>query len=656
MCKAYGIVSIQFKQLNLINTFSMKILHIEDNKTDAMLVQSLLKHANVDFEYFLADTEVVFTDILKRHPIDLILSDYHLPGFSGSEALHITRNLYPEIPFVFVSGTMGEDAAIESLLEGATDYVLKNKLERLVPAVYRAYREAQQQIARGRAESELLKLSQAVDQSTGSVVITNTDGKMMYVNPKTVQLSGYHQDELIGQSPDLFIAAGTGNFTFSSLWPQVLSGKEWKGEVLSKKKNGELYWESATISAIHNEQGKVTNYLMTMEDVSERKRLTDELIKAKEKAEESDRLKTAFLHNISHEIRTPINAIVGFAEFLNEPEFSPEKRKHFAEVIIRNSNQLLGIINDLVSIATIESGQEKVLEHPLSLNGVMQFIYHQFQLKAQEKQLQLNIVTPVTPGSDSIVSDEIKLRQILSNLVSNAFKFTQKGQIDFGYHINHNDVEFFVKDTGIGIPAEFQEEIFKRFRQVETNATRVYGGSGLGLSISKAYVELLGGKMWLTSSLGEGSTFYFNVPLKTAGAKTVPNTEMNTTQINIISGHKTVLIAEDEDANFMLLTILLKSLKLKFIRANNGFEAVDAIRSQQIDMVLMDIKMPGMDGYEATRQIRVLKPFLPIIAQTAYTTDADKAKAMSSGCNDFISKPFKQSMILSVVNKHLYPS
>jgi PAS domain S-box-containing protein len=628
---------------------AIKILHLEDNPTDSLLVQLSLKKANLVFDYYFADNENDYQQILDNQTIDLVLSDYHLPDYSGSEALLYIKEYYPQIPFVFISGTMGEDAAIESLLNGATDYVLKNKMERLVPAVHRAYNEAQMLKARRKAENELRKLSRAVEQSPNSVVITDTDGIVEYANSTTFNLTGYTSAELIGQNPRIFSSGETSQAEYQQLWETIKSGKEWIGEFHNKKKNGELYWEAATISPILDESGAITHFLAIKKDITEGKKLNSELLAAKVKAEESDRLKTAFLHNISHEIRTPMNAIVGFSGLLNDADLLPEKQKEYIEIIAQSSDQLLSIINDIVCIATIEAGQEKLSEVPVNLNAMQRILYEKFLPKARSQNIIFDVKTCFRENEDLILADEAKLVQILSNLIGNAFKFTLSGHIHVGCNLKNNELEFFVEDTGIGIPSEMHDEIFMRFRQVESTTARQFGGSGLGLSISKAYVELLGGKMWLTSELGKGSVFYFTLPFKKVNNSEEPAIKQSK-QFEISSkSPKTLLIAEDEDSNYLLLEILLSGLNIQLIRAINGVEAVDSCKNDHIDMVLMDIKMPVMDGYEATMQIRDFMPDLPIIAQTAYTTDADKNRALACGCSDFISKPFKREVLIAKI-------
>jgi signal transduction histidine kinase len=258
--------------------------------------------------------------------------------------------------------------------------------------------------------------------------------------------------------------------------------------------------------------GKTVGRVWSFRDITDRKKAEAELIAAKEKAEESDRLKTAFLHNVSHEIRTPMNAILGFSALLNEPGISEDDRKQFIDVIFQSGNQLLSIINDIVDLASIESGQMKVSLKQLNINTTLRRLSEQFSYREKSEKITLSLETPLLQKDAEIVTDGTKLVQIISNLINNAFKFTKRGSITFGYSIRDNYIEFFVKDTGIGIAHQHLGKIFDRFYQVDSTVSREFGGTGLGLSICKAYAELLGGKIWLESTPGKGTEFYFTIP------------------------------------------------------------------------------------------------------------------------------------------------
>lgn len=518
----------------------IKILHLEDDTNDAFLVQTALKKAQIKFEYFFADSEKDFKRILEQEKIDLILSDYHLPDFNGAEALIFVKNNFPDIPFVFVSGAMGEDVAIESLLNGATDYVLKNKIERLVPAVLRAIKESEEQKARQKAESELQKL--IID-----------------------------------------------------------------------------------------------------------------LTAAKEHAEESDHLKTAFLQNISHEIRTPMNAIVGFSQLLTKPVLSDEKRKNYTDIIVNSSNQLLSIVTDILTISAIETKQEKLNIGIVRINNVIVDLLSIFKSQAFNQNISLYAKQQLTDKQSEIYTDKTKVTQILTNLITNALKFTHKGFIEFGYQLDSAaserpaDVIFYVKDTGIGIAPEQQQNIFERFRQADISITKKYGGTGLGLSISKGFTELLGGKIWVESEPEKGSTFYFTVPYKPLNKHEIE--KVNEKQI---TGAQTILIAEDEEFNFLYIEELLINQNYKLIHAKNGQDAIDkCISNPEINLILMDIKMPVMDGYTAANLIKEFKPRLPIIAQSAYALEHERERFTGNAFDDYITKPINSNELIKKIMKYL---
>lgn len=501
------------------------------------------------------------------------------------------------------------------------------------------------QIKKQIAESEE-KFRIITENSADAIYITDKEGKYLYVNKQAVDLLGYSKEEIL-------------TFTIADISPkhrmeeyfqifqQMLTRGSSYSEIELVKKDGS--YVDVDLNTVLLPNGWVYG---SCRDISERKKLEDELIKAKEKAEESDQLKTAFLHNISHEVRTPMNAIVGFSDFLNDPGLMPEKCKQYTDVIVQSIDQLLAIIDDIIRIASIEAGQEEIQENEININLISKFLKEQFFQNANDKNVTLSLKTTLADDEAIIITDAIKLTQILTNLIGNALKFTQQGYVKFGYTVKDSQLEFYIEDSGIGIHPDMQEVIFSRFRQVEATLARNFGGSGLGLSISKAYVEMLGGEIWLTSELGKGSVFYFTIPYKKVNQEKLPDIPSNK---DLHSELKTLLIAEDEDSNFMLLEELFSEKGINIIRAVNGIEAVELCKSSpHIDLVLMDLKMPEMDGYEATIKIKEFKPDLCIIAQTAYSTEADRSKALACGCSDFISKPINKELLLSKIYEQLH--
>jgi PAS domain S-box-containing protein len=371
------------------------------------------------------------------------------------------------------------------------------------------------------------------------------------------------------------------------------------------------------------------------------RRINEELHDAKLVAEESYRLKSAFLANMSHEIRTPMNGIIGFSELLKSAQLPEEKREYYAT-----------IVNDILDISRIETGKVSLIYEDIKVNDLINILFAFFEPQISGKNIKLVAHKPLSNNSSTLRTDKTRLRQVLTNLLNNALKFTQKGQIKFGYRINEGFMEFFVEDSGIGIPEELYEKIFEPFRQAELDIPNQYGGTGLGLTISRKLVDLLGGKIWLESKPGKGSVFYFTLPLhaNVSARSIVENPDV--TVINKFN-NMVVLVVEDDEINYLFLETVLSKNKIKIIRALNGIEAVDICsKNPNIKLVLMDIKLPYMNGYEATRRIKQQNPGLPVIAQTAYAMLEDRNKAIEAGCDGYISKPIIKADLLKLIDQY----
>jgi signal transduction histidine kinase/ActR/RegA family two-component response regulator len=388
-------------------------------------------------------------------------------------------------------------------------------------------------------------------------------------------------------------------------------------------------------------------------ELAERKKIEEELFIAKEKAEESDRLKSAFLANMSHEIRTPMNGIIGFAELLSDLSINNELKKKYARIVIDSGDQLLSIVNDILDISRIEAEKVEVVKAIINVNSLIDELFEFFVLKTNRKGINLLKEKGLSDIDSYLYTDKVKLKQVLSNLISNAIKFTKEGYIKIGYSIDKDKMKFFVEDTGIGINSDIQTKIFERFRQAELDVTRQYGGTGLGLSISEKLSELLGGKIWVESETGKGSIFYFKVPFDNIRTNSGKKIEEKENCSNCIKGTK-ILVVEDEEINYLYLLEILKDTGTILLHANNGKEAIDLCATHpEIDIVLMDIKMPVVNGYDATREIKKHRPDLPIIAQTAYALYGDQEKAFKAGCDDYITKPLIKDTLIYKINKHL---
>jgi PAS domain S-box-containing protein len=521
-------------------------------------------------------------------------------------------------------------------------------------------KHAEQEIikAKERAEENEVKFKAAFYTSPDSININKLDGEYVEINEGFTRLSGYSNEDVIGKkSLEIEIWA------IPEDRARLVKGLKEHGivenlETMFRTKDGSLIpaLMSAQIIRFNNE----SFILSVTREISERKKFEQELILAKEKAEESDRLKSAFLANMSHEIRTPMNGILGFAGLLKEPELTGEEQKQYIAVIEKSGERMLNIINDIIDISKIEAGQVTVERSDTDIHELSEFLRNFFAPEIKKKGLTLTCNFPKTENHLIVSTDREKLYAILTNLVKNAIKYTPKGNIEFGYEIvgvtGRLPLQFYVKDTGIGIPKDRQQAIFDRFVQADIEDIKAMEGAGLGLAISKAYAEMIGGNIWVESEPEKGSTFWLTIPLQQRAAVTPakvvagsPEKESPQTLNDL-----TVLIAEDEATSDLFLTHILKATFRNILHATTGTETVETIRKNpNIDLILMDIKMPLMNGYEATKIIRSFNKDVVIIAQTAYALSGDREKALEAGCNDYIAKPIKKDLLFSILRHYL---
>jgi signal transduction histidine kinase/ActR/RegA family two-component response regulator len=382
-----------------------------------------------------------------------------------------------------------------------------------------------------------------------------------------------------------------------------------------------------------------------------------ELVKAKLKAEEGDRLKSSFLANLSHEIRTPMNAISGFTELIMNTKLKKEEQLEYLKVIDKSGRNLVSIIDDLIEMSKIDSNQILPNYTNVNLESCMNELHETIKITIpKSKKIDFKMIENQSAVAYNIITDETKLKQVIVNLVTNAIKFTDKGYVAFGYAIDEKNsmINFSVKDTGLGIDDNNQKHIFDRFKRVDNDASIKAGGLGLGLAISKAYVEMMGGTISLQSQVGEGSEFTFSIPLLYADSQKIVVLPMDTVEVSKGDEDGTLLIAEDDNINFLLLQKIMQSSNYKIIRAVNGQEAVDiCISDPNIDLVLMDIKMPVMNGFEALEKIRAIRPELVIVAQTAYASSDDEERIMKAGFFGYITKPINREKLFELINEIL---
>lgn len=473
-------------------------------------------------------------------------------------------------------------------------------------------------------------IQQLFDFSFDAIILVSESGIISDSNTSAHNLTGYCKEELLGLNIDsLFQDENKEPLTNTELL-QV--------ETKLRKKNGEKI-TAIVRSKFQNDHST----LVIIKDKSEVESL-------KIKADETNRFTSAFLANLSHEIRTPLNAIAGFAELLRFTDLDAETRNQYIEIINVNIQQLLTVIDDIIDISKIESGQITLAKEKVCINKIIDSIIDKYTNLASEKNLQLilehNIDEEIYTDTDGS-----RLKQILSCLLNNALKFTQEGTITVSWNLKNDFIEFKVADTGIGIHKEHFKLIFERFKQVETGMSRNYGGTGLGLALSKTLVDKLGGKIWVESEPGKGSHFYFTVPYIGNKEDEIQPVQPSSAGMNKYDWrNKTILVAEDEEYNYFYVYELLNRTNVKLLRARDGAEAIDICKKNpNIDLALMDIKMRDIDGYEATKIIKSFRPSLPIIAQTAYAMADDRQKALKAGFDDYISKPIKKENLLNII-------
>jgi len=433
-------------------------------------------------------------------------------------------------------------------------------------------------------------------------------------------------------------------------------------ETLDVDKNGKPLYLSENYTGII-EEGMLIHIWGMQRDITERKRIQEEMFKAKERAEQSDRLKSIFLANMSHEIRTPMNAIVGFAEMLTDPTLSDEERTQFSQIVQSRSNDLMHIINDLLEISRIESGNATVVKNEVSVNDILNELESSFGQRLQrspKSNLSLEVEKALPDSHAVIFTDAYILKQVFSNLIENAVKYTHSGSISFGYLLPGKDfITFFVRDTGIGISPANQAVIFEHFRQAEIENRHQYSGTGLGLAICKGSLTLLNGKIWVESEQGNGSTFYFTLPYdnRSAGIRhPAPDLRKQASGIQYSWAGKRLLVVEDEPTNLEFLTIILQRTEAEIMPVESGEDLRTHYHNLiNFDLVLLDVRLPDANGWDLAREIKAIRSDIPVIAQTAYAMSTDLQKSMEAGCDNYISKPINKEKLLEMISNYLQP-
>lgn len=681
----------------------IRLLHLEDDPRDAELLRLRLEGAGLSCDIRWVDGKEAFESALGRETFDLVLSDYNLPGYNGLAALSYVREKQPELPVIMISGGLSEEEAVDCLKAGATDYVLKQRPQRLDTAVRRALIEKEERAALRRAEDAIRALNadlearvrlRTAELETANrfldSVIENiphmvfvkdaVDLRLVRVNRAVEELLGCPQDELLGKTAHDICSKEEADF-FVSKDRQVLAGGEAQDIVEESIRTfkGERLLHTKKIP-IFDESGRPRYLLGISEDVTEQKkrerdiqRLNAALEQRSAEVEAANRAKSAFLATMSHEIRTPMNGMLGMLELLSLSGLTIEQRATL-DTARESSKSLLRIIDDILDISMIEAGKLKVRPEVVSVRQVIDAVHNIFAGNAGSKGLLLR--RAVDPRiSPALLADPGRLGQILNNFVSNSIKFTPKGSIEISAElIDRSDgqerIRFSVRDTGIGISSENQQRLFQPFSQVE-DAARLAGGTGLGLTICRRLAEMMGGSVEMVSEPGQGTTMLLTLLLPIAqpegrqredeegtapllasisGSRPVPSTAQAQAEGTLI------LLVDDHPINRMLLVRQVQTLGYACESAENGMQALEQWRSGRFGLVITDCHMPVMDGYEFAREVRRIEMAeghrrVPIIACTAAVLSGEAAKCLDAGMDDYLVKPVELSQMLQKLQR-----
>jgi len=668
----------------------LKVLLVEDNENDAELVIRQLKKSEYEIFCKRVETAAEMSSALRSQEWDIVISDYSLPQFNALAALRLLQESGIDIPFIVSSGTIGEETAVNMMKAGAQDYIMKDSLARLVPAISRELTDAQirrehklseriqkvlYNIANAVVSTESVQALMKVIQEQLGTLVDTTNFYIAFYDEKTGMLSTPfvldEKDQLEswpaeGSMTGLVVQ---GNKPLLTTRPQTLEmHRQGKVELIGATaecwlgvpmREGDKVIGAFVVQSYKDQNAYSSKDVEILEFIShqislavQRKKAENSLQAALVRAQESDRLKSAFLANMSHEIRTPMNAIIGFSGMLDDPMNDQDTHDKFIRIINDNCQQLLNIIDDLVDISRIEIGEISLEITDACLNKMMDNLFDVYFSKITGKGLKLEVKKGLVHPQCCIRTDLGKLRQIMDNLLTNAVKFTSEGSIAFGYRKINDMLEFFVKDTGIGIEEKYHENIFDRFFKVEKNLYSAYRGTGLGLAISKAFVKKFGGEIRVNSFPDKGSEFIFYFPYNPSNEVEKQPEPASTAPFD--HSDSTVLIVEDEEDNFNFLEIILAKTKVKILHAWNGKEAIELTdRNPGIGLILMDFKLPDFTGEEVTRRILLKHPGIPVVAQTAYAMTGDRERAKNAGCIDYISKPIQKEAVYKVLNKYL---
>ncbi|MBT6834441.1 MAG: response regulator [Bacteroidetes bacterium] len=632
---------------------NLRILIVEDSEYDVRIIVEILKHNQYQVEYINVFSAEKMHEVCKNDHFNLIISDYTMPDFDGIQALGIAKSYFPDVPFVIVSGTIGEETAVNAMKSGASDYIMKDNLKKLVPAVKNIMEKVR--IKKELKEVEI-KYAHLFNSMLEAIFVTDTSRNVINVNPQFLVLFGYSMDEVLYKPTKVLFKDKKDYFDIGKKLADLGEEKLTINILELVKKDGSSFIAEARSYPMYNAKGVSYGVITLFRDVTESKRMEAELISAKEKAEESDRLKSAFMDNMSHEVRTPLNAIIGFSQLLSMPDLQTEEKEEFISLINSRGNDLVRIISDILEISKIQAGSIELSTVPCNLNNLLNDIKQKLEaspLKKERPAVFINLQNELKSDINLINTDIEKLRLILFNLIENALKYTPDGQIDIQFQpdaTNKDCIAFSIKDNGIGIPAFKLPIIFDVFRQVDDSHTRIYGGTGLGLSICKSLIEKLGGEIQVKSQEGVGTEVSFTIPHN----KTSDFSHKDDNGYPDWSATK-ILVVEDNSQNYLFIEMVIKNTGIQIEWAKDGKQAIDIMqKTPDFDLILMDLQLPKMSGIEVTKIFRDQNVTCPIIAQTAFSIPEHFNEKYQIEFDDYLQKPYKKEILIQSIHKQLF--
>jgi PAS domain S-box-containing protein len=620
-----------------------KLLFVEDHPVDLLAFQRYLKDSLLEFETHFATNIQEALSLISQNKYDIVISDFHLPDGTAIDLLKEVK----EIPFIVTTGTGDEKVAVRAMKAGAFDYLIKdqdrNYLTLLPIAIETALKHFQNQLHLKEIEDRFRVMA-----DHAPVMIWHADNlnKYIYFNKTWLDFTGL-QNESINQMGWMAAVCNDDiERVKTTIAVAMKTFREFKIEYRLRHHDGSYRWILDHGTPLILENGTNNGYVGSAVDITELKR-------AKEISEEHSRAKSEFLSNMSHEIRTPLTSIIGYSEILLGDDSSFLERQKTIGKILANGHHLLSVINNILDVSKIEAGAVQIELQSIDIKNWILDVIDTLQIYAYEKKLKLDAIFD-DQLPEFLLIDPLKLKQILINLIANAIKFTHRGSVTLtvGYQYSLQKLNLCIRDTGMGMSQQQIDKLFTPFYQADTSNSRQYGGTGLGLVISKHLIDLMHGDIQVESTLNYGTTFTFWIIAKMTKVSTQP---MIHDRVHIDYHSKVnlkVLVVEDSEDNRLLIRTLLRKQRINCYFAENGLEALEKHKNTSFDLIFMDMQMPIMDGYTATQRLREAGVKTPIIALTANSLESDTKLALSVGCTAFLGKPFKQKDFYKVIDDY----